>query len=309
MKKYFSYFKWWFLAVAIVGVIACILLATTNKEVPQTQSIRNNDECDTEERVFDYADKLTTEEENQLRQLIGETEPKIGCDIVLVTIEEPLEDYVALYEDAMIANNPQRYSDGTIPIEDWVMIYADNFYEEHKFGYNAPGGDGAVYVDNWYREADGYRYTWFSTTGKVMDTYTDTMISHLMNRVIEKTNDSPYEAYKSYVNTLYDDMTRNTQETPAMNMPFAVVFGVSIFVAIIYLSMNLFNNKGTKTTAANTYVEGGKPIIRRQTDTFLTKHVTKVHIERNTSGGGGGGGGGGHSSSSGGSHGGGGGRH
>jgi uncharacterized membrane protein YgcG len=80
-----------------------------------------------------------------------------------------------------------------------------------------------------------------------------------------------------------------------------------MIVTAIYLTFNLIQSKGKKTTVANTYVAGGRPLMRRNEDIFMHKHVTQHHID--TSSGGGGGGGGHHISSGGHSHGGGGGHH
>ena len=49
---------------------------------------RNNTECKTNERVFDYADKLSDSEEETLRGEIAELEDKVGMDFVVVTMDQ-----------------------------------------------------------------------------------------------------------------------------------------------------------------------------------------------------------------------------
>jgi len=267
MREYIRHFRFLFIAVLVLGIAAGVTTAVKSSDA-KTYT-RTNTECLTKERVFDMADKLTASEEEALRELIALRESQIGCDIVLVTIDE--------YVPSM-------------------MNYADDFYDNNKFGYNAPWGDGAVYVDNW---SSGE--VWFSTCGRVESAYSDSMIDYLINHVTQITNENPYESYVRYVNTLYEDMNGGV-------LPFRVNFSAilifSVVVAAVYMIVNLIHNKGKKTTVANTYVAGGRPNIKRQQDIFVTKHVTRRRIESSS-----GGGGGHHMSSGGHSHGGGGGSH
>ncbi len=82
MKKYLKHFCFLFIAV---GVLLIIFIAVSVTKKPPIGYVRTNSQ--EEERVFDYADKLTDEEEEALRELIADKEVMIGCDIVLVTIQ------------------------------------------------------------------------------------------------------------------------------------------------------------------------------------------------------------------------------
>lgn len=271
MKKYLKHFLWLFIVIGVLAVVFIVINVV--KKTPETESYtRTNTECLTEERVFDYADKLTDEEEENLRTLIGEKEDQIGCDIVLVTLDDST-----------------NYN---------MMGYADDFYDENKFGYNGPWGDGAVYVDNW-----GTGDTWLSTSGRVETKYSEGMIDRLVDDVCDVVNSNPYLAYCTYVEELAQDMTK--AGSLGVSIPMGTPFIFALLVSGVYLIINLMNNKGAKTTTANTYVAGGVPNIKVQQDIFVNKHVTRRHIERSS----GGGGGGHHMSSGGHSHGGGGGHH
>ena len=92
------------------------------------------------------------------------------------------------------------------------------------------------------------------------------------------------------------------------SIPTIYILGAAFIITLVYVIIGVVNNKGKKTTTANTYVAGGQPLFHDRRDIFVTKHTTTRHIDR-SSGGGGGGGGGHHISSGGHSHGGGGGRH
>lgn len=274
MKNYFRHFLWLYIILAVLLVPFLIFFVKGKKEETEIAGYtRTNTGCLTDERVFDYADKLTAMEEDMLRELIAQTEDEIGCDIVLLTIDEQVSS---------------------------MMDYADDFYDYNGFGYNKECGDGAIYVDNW---ATGD--VWFSTCGRVEDRYSTAMIDRLIDDVCEDVNDDPYYAYRTYVNRLGEDMSgRGGSFSDAPSAGYA--FLIALIVTAFYLIINLIQSKGKRTTTAITYVPGGRPFIRRREDIFLNKHVTKRHIDTS---GGSGGGGGHHISHSGVSHGGGGGHH
>lgn len=288
MKEYFRYFRFWFLALGVAAVIWAVVFVG-NRTLSETAE-RTNTECVTEERVFDFADVLTEEEENRLREQIAEREKQTEADIVIVTLNESLKEYARAYDP---------YAD----YSEFTMIYADNFYDEGKFGYNKPVGDGVLLLDNIYREDDGSVYTWLCTTGKVEDRYSVSMIDSILDLFYEYVDTDPYRAYSEFVDRFYRDMTNsNNLEIPWYMAPLAAAI-----VTIIFVVVNLTARKGMKTTNTKTYVNGGKPDIRKKEDIFLRKSVTSRTIETSSSSGGGHSGGGGHHTSSGGhSHGGGG---
>ena len=292
MKEYFRHFR--FLFIAFVIIIALGIFSNIIKLAESGSTERTNTECTTEERVFDYADVLTDEEEDKLRAQIAEREKQIQADIVLVTLNESLKEYARSYfPDA-------QYSEFT-------MIYADNFYEEYKFGYNKPIGDGVLLLDNIYREDDGRVYTWMCTTGKAEDRYSTGMINRILDVFYENVDTDPYLAYKTFVDNVYYDMSDSVPI--AEEIPPYLSYLCAAVVTLIYIIINLSSRKGMKTVNTRTYVNGGQPNYKRREDTFLRKNVTSRTIETRSgsSGGHSSGGGGGHHTSSGGhSHGGGG---
>ena len=94
MKEYLRYFS---IPFALVGILAVVTLGTVlvkgGADVDAVAS--GNTQRTTTERVFDYADKLTDEEEDTLREKIAKAEQKTKCDIVLVTLNESLVEYAA----------------------------------------------------------------------------------------------------------------------------------------------------------------------------------------------------------------------
>lgn len=294
IKKYFKHFKYLFIALGFILAIYLVLLLIRNLNSSQNAE-RMNTETTTQERVFDYADKLTNQEEEKLRTLIAKRQKQTGCDIVLVTLDESLKEYAKGYEASL----------GYLEVNEYVCVYADNFYDEHKFGFDKAYGDGVVYVDNWGQEEDGYRYTWLSTSGKAQEKYTDARINNLIDKVIDQTNENPYQAYETYINQVYDDMTGKISFH--YDMPMIVMLVLTLIVTATYSSVQLAGNKNLKTTKADSYIATDHLQFDKKEDAFLNKMVTSRRIPRNTTSSSGGGGG--HMSAGGHSHGGGGGRH
>lgn len=70
---------------AIIGIVAKLL---EPEEYTNTKP-RQNTECTITQRVLDEAGKMTDKQKKDLEALIAEKEQLIGCDIVILTINEP----------------------------------------------------------------------------------------------------------------------------------------------------------------------------------------------------------------------------
>ena len=284
--KVFAYSAGLFGIIMAVGVLFSTLTAG-GKSVEALSSQRANTECTETERVFDYADVLTDSEEESLTEFIAEKEVETRSDIVIVTLNESLVDYAAQYEDVI----------GSVSTDKCVMVYADNFYDEHKFGYDRVHGDGMLFLDNWYREADGKVYSWMSTAGRIEDAFSVSDMSDIMSYALEEVEEDPYMAYRTIVSEYADSYTGTNDKIGGITITFITAF----VIAGIFLLINCFGKKGKKTTTDSTYVVGGRPLVRLRKDRYIRKSVTKTKIQTDS----GSGGGGGHHTSAGGvSHGG-----
>lgn len=287
MKEFLRYFRWLYLAVAVLAGILLLIHGLHNASAKAEYHERTNTECTTAQRVFDNADVLNGEEERKLSELIAKREKQTGCDIVLVTLNESLKEYAREIEPG-------------VPYDQFVRVYAERFYEDNRFGYDKPNGDGVFLIDNWYREDDGRIYTWFCTTGIAKDTYSDADIDHILDRVYRYVEKNPYRAYKTYINDFYDDMMGNRVFHADVNGMVPLFAG--LIAAAIFIPLNWKSRSGQNTTTAGTYVEGGRGEFVNSQDIFLRKSVVRRKIETQHSGGRGGG----HAGGGGGSHGGGG---
>lgn len=278
MKEYFRYFKWMYIILGVVLLLYCFISGGHSVISNTVNYQRTNTSCTTKERVFDYGDVLTDREEEKLRSLIDKREKQTGCDIVLVTLQESLKEYA-------------REIEPHVNYDEFVRVYAEEFYESHNFGYDKPNGDGVLLVDNWFREDDGRIYTWFCTTGRVDSAYSSTEIDHILDNVYRYVEHDPYRAYKTYVNDFYHDMIG--VQLFNLYVPAVVPWIIGIISAVIFILYNGRSKRGAKTTTAVTYVDGMEPRFRVREDRFLRKSVVKHRIESSSSG---------HSHSGGGGH-------
>ena len=205
MKEYFRYFKWLYVILGLLLLILLILNAGQWGIAKAVNYQRTNQQCMTEERVFDYGDVLSGKEEEKLRKLIAKREKQTGCDIVIITLNESLKEYASELEPG-------------VSYDEFVRVYAEHFWEDNKMGYDVPDGDGVVLVDNWYREDDGNIYTWMCTTGRAKSAYSDVAVDHILDNVYRYIETNPYKAYKTFVNDFYHDM-----------------IGIQVFLSLIHI--------------------------------------------------------------------------
>ena len=255
-----------------------------------------------DKRVFDYADELTDKEEEDLEFYIHEVEDRIAMDIVIVTLNESLKDYAEDYCN--------RYNMEMVTPDKYVMLYADEFWEVNKFGYDEPQildgtqntGDGVILVDNLFREPEtGRIYTWMGTTGQAELRYSSDEIDHALDVFYDNLTDDYKRGLMSFVTQISYDL--DTEIVDLAFKPFAIV--VAGLVLLIFVLTHLKSKSGMVTTTANTYVSPGGAKFVVHEDRFLRKSVTKVYDPPSSSSSSGGGGGH-HTSGGGGSHGGGG---
>lgn len=282
-KQYFHYFRIWFLVLAVLAVICGAVSGLFL--IRKGSIVRRNNEAPAE-RVYDYADVLTAEEEQKLREYIAECEEKYHIDLVLVTINEDVESLG--YWNTVMMNT------------------ADDFYDGNLFGYNRIHGNGALLLDNWYEDEYGsQKGSWLSTCGVVETQMSNADIDRVLDAVYYRVDADPYEAYRAYVTTTCEIVGGDSIKA---GLPGMAVVILPVLVAFIYAVAHLHQKAAKDTVTASTYVAGGKPVMHEQSDNFIRKNVVTRHIETSSGGSGGhsGGGGGHHTSSGGVSHGGGG---
>lgn len=262
------------------------------------------------QRIFDYADQLTDMQEKLLAMEIAETEKIVGYDIVIVTLNESLADYEIDYRN--------NYSMEITP-DKYVMVYADKFWEDNKFGYDCPQvldgttntGDGLILVDNVFREPEtGKIYTWLGTTGKAEEDYSDYMIDQVLDAFYVNVDSDYFKACEDFL----DKVEFYSKPKAARGSLILIVPNCcSIIVALIVFGFSMLAKRkaitGKNTVTPKTYIGPKGYQLGNTEDKFLGTTTTKRYNPPQSSSGGGGhssGGGGHHISGGGGSHGGGG---
>ncbi len=300
-QQYIGYFKIWFIVLGIVLALAAVLFVGGLLK-PASKSERENTHSPSD-RVYDNADVLSKAEEKKLEKLIEETENRIQCDIILVTINQPVENL-----------DPEEREKYGYRYDDWEMNMrdlADDFYDHNEFGYDEVGddGDGVLLLDNWYRGQEG---CWISTSGKAIDEIGDYEEDRIIDALFDGLDRSEYKGYAAYVKKVEQIMSGGSEGLVVYGSGSKYIFAViaiPVIVALFFIFGNIKAKEGNVTTTASTYVANGRPKVNVSQDNYLRKHVTSRVIQTSSSSGGGtrsGGGGGVHRSSSGRSHGGGG---
>ena len=248
-------------------------------------------------RVYDYAELLSASEETELTQACLDVEDSIQTELYILTTND---------------------AEGKETVE-----YADDFGDEHAFGYDEEYGDYMILcidMDN--------RVVWVSTSGKAIDYLTEARIDALIDDLYGYlTSGDYYNTCLSYIKSATKYMSTepsyskdqidpdNYQDTmyvydeergilDVWYMRLLISLGIG---AVVVLVMS-FQAKTKITTSAQTYSKGG-PRIHRREDKYIRRTTTSRRIESSSGSSGAGSrssSGGRHTSSSGRSHGGGG---
>ena len=305
IKKYFKHFM---IPLIIVGIMLIIMIALKIYQSNRVVEDKYYDSTNYErvypnQRVFDKAGVFSDEQIKALEEYIADKEKETLTDIVIVILDEPLENYEVEYRS--------KYSINVTP-DKWVMVYADKFWEDNKFGYDSPqvldgstySGDGVILVDNNYREGpDNRMYTWLGTTGLAETELSSSEIDSILDAFYENINENYYQSCYDFVDK-YARTICPEQYKAELHIDWRFSIIAAIIVMAIYIAINWKAKSGKVTTTSRTYLVGGKAAFPTYNDIFLRKTVSKVRLSSDSSSGGGGGGH--HVSGGGGSHGGGG---
>ena len=228
-------------------------------------------------KVYDYADLLTEEQEQDLHIQAKEFVSKYNLDVALVTINE----------------NPYGVSDY------YSKIYAQDFYYYNKFGIGSSHDGFIILIDM------SNRYVYMATKGKAMLIYDDQRIDIITEVAYNYLRDGNYyEGYKrmldkagSYANSgvaesnEYYCVDEMGEPYKCREKPKKVNWGLSILIGLLgslipafihtrkYRGIKLANN-------ADTYLKNST--LDNSTDQFLTTFTSRVRRSHDSNSGGGG---------------------
>jgi len=261
-------------------------------------SIMNTKKVDSSEKIYDFSNILTDEEEQLLKTKIDKFIEDNNMDMVIVT-------------DSFAYSNDRQNE-----------VYADDFYDYNDFGLNIEYYSGVLLLRNTY-SLDPYYH--MSTSGNAQMYLNDSRINYILDNIYDDIHSGNYyEGFSKWItytdnyvkqglpstaSNYYLDKTGNMHRVkPKYHPPLGIAFisglAVSLTIVLIMVAKNKMVKKAYK---AGEYLDQDSINITKREDTFLRSHTTSYTVS--SSSGGGHHGGGGHSfhhGSSGFSHGGGG---
>lgn len=291
MKKIFVLFISLFLLVLPVYASTNTYSRTTTdlkvpKKIKYKSSMEHNvlltPSVNANEKIYDFAELLTEEEEKQLYDKVKEFIANTNLDLAIVTINTNVKDS--------------------------TQEYADDFYDYNDFSI-----DGLAFVIDMQN-----RIFYISTAGKAMLYYDDYRVEYILSALDQEMYN---HEYFNACNTLISQLTEYYNHGFSDNADKYVVIGTQIYRKTPYLLLSIIavvsatigtlilalrNKKIKLATNSNDYFDNKSFEITKDTKEFISSNTSRVYIPPADSGGGGSSGGGFHSGSSGASHGGGG---
>jgi len=291
MKKLFVLFISFFLLVLPVYASTNTYSRTTTdlkvpKKIKYKSSMEHNvlltPSVNANEKIYDFAELLTEEEEKQLYDKVKEFIANTNLDLAIVTIN---------------TND-----------KDSTQEYADDFYDYNDFSI-----DGLAFVIDMQN-----RIFYISTAGKAMLYYDDYRIEYILSALDQEMYN---HEYFNACNTLISQLTEYYDSGFSDNADKYVIVGTQIYRKTPYLLLSIIavvsatigtlilalrNKKVKLASNSNDYFDNKAFEITKDTKELISSNTSRVYIPPTDSGGGGSSGGGFHSGSSGASHGGGG---
>lgn len=273
--------------LVILGIgILCFIMYSVKSKANLKHDARSNEDCMTNERVFDYADKLSDSEEETLRSDIEELENLVGMDVVIVTVDQntDLSEFGASAIGGDIEYNTKE-------IAEKICDTYRFGWEEWPDGTYLNGKDAStsvVIVTNW-QPTD--RYVYLCTSGKARKRISDSKAVSITKYGGKKLREDPFTGFERILKKTKSAMKSSGGGINFLSGPICAL--VALVAAIIFFAVNYSKKAGKDTTTASTYSKGNAEVLDRR-DIFIRKEVHSVKIQSDSGSSGSSGGGGGH---------------
>jgi len=260
--------------------------------------IMKTKKVDATEKIYDFSDILTDEEERLLKEKIDKFIEENNMDMVIVT-----DSFTYSYD----RQNEE---------------YADDFYDYNDFGLDLEHYSGVLLLRN-TNPSDPYYH--MSTSGNAQLYLSDSRINSILDNIyydiksgnyyegfskwISYTDNYIKSGYPSTASNYYLDNYGNMHRVkPKYYPPIGIALLMGLAAAGTAVGIMISKNKMVKKAhQASEYLDNGSINITKREDTYLRSHTTSYTVSSSSGGGHHGGGGHSfHSGSSGFSHGGGG---
>ncbi len=314
MKKLLTTFT--IIATFILGITNCYASTNTfNRNELENYGVKKNwtiDEknldnvmrtpaVDASEKIYDFSELLTDEEEKELKNQIDSFIEKNNMDLVIVTTN---------FSYLVDSENEE---------------YAADFYDYNDFGMNVKNNSGILLLRNSNSEKPYYD---MYTFGDAQLYFTPNRYDSILDGIYDNLHSGNYlTGFKDFINRTdvfisngipkemeyyYVDDMGNLQYNPppkVYKVPWPIVIGIAIVITLIVMIILIKRNKMVyKATLAEEYLNKQSINITKRKDIFINSHTTS-YTTSSSSGSSGGGSFSSHSGSSGGGHSSGGGRH
>ena len=237
---------------------------------------------DKDEKIYDFSDILTDEEEKELKVKIDELIEKYKMEVIILTYDYPYD----------------KDSDNS--------YFASDFYDFNDFGLDFDNYSGVLLFRNTY-ESDPY-YDMFSF-GKAQLRFYDSRMSDILDDIYISirsknylegfnrwlTDVDLYSNYEELKNYHLDEMGHLVIERK-FNPLILMNLVITTIITVIFISINVKKNKMVKLAAeASLYLNKQTFNLQESEDRLIHSHVSSYVEPEHTSSSGGGG----HSSFSG----------
>lgn len=225
----------------------------------------------TDERIFDEAELLTSDEENRLLEEIDRVSSEKKMDIIIVTTKD-------------------------VEGKTWAK-YADDFYDTHDFGYEKSQGTGVLLLISMDTKSAQGRGAWISGSGDAVKYINDSRCQTIFDDIKPDLKKYAfYEACNKFIS--YSGAYMWLEVSIPVFLTYRIVqIGIALLISVMIVAFMLYRFRNGKEIDSNTYLEGNSVKMNLSSDEFISQHTTVV---KNSSSSGSGGGGGGSSHSGGG---------
>ncbi len=261
------------------------------------QNVLKTPAVDSSEKIYDYANLLTEDEENNLKERINEFIEKSKMDIAIVTT------------DFSYSSDSENEN------------YAADFYDYNDFGMDFENTSGVLFLRNANSEDPYYDMYTFGNAQLYFD---QARYDNILDGIYDLIHSGQYlEGFKNFVgeteryismgkpkemDNYYVDKEGYLQKYPeTYHIPWGIALISSSVITLVAMLILIKKNRMVKkATQATQYLQKESINITNRKDIFITSHTTS-YTESSSSGSGGGFSS--HGGSSGGGHSSGGGRH
>lgn len=233
-----------------------------SSDIEITESNKNNilltPAIDEKEKIYDFADLFTEEEEQKLYQEISQYIASYQLDLAIVTISQ---------------NNKSS------PRE-----YADDFYDYNNFGLNSTK-DGLLFLidmDN--------REIYMTTTGAAINMYNDYRINKSLEQVYQyMTNQNYYQGVSQYIQIIGNYAKSGLpNQKEEKNLITTICYSSIISLIITTIIMMILINKNKlvkKKTTAREYLNKDSVSMKNIGEILISTNTVRQAIDHSSSGG------------------------